>query len=75
MICDDLEVLLPEGTGSIAAHAVDIMAWVRQLEMKALHSGITKTFAIARSHYADSINLETMILGFALGYEDSELMR
>ena len=28
---------------------------------------------IARSHYADSIDLETMSLGFAPGYEASEL--
>ena len=55
------------------AHAVDITAWVRQLEGDALHARITQAFAIARSHYADSIDLETMSLGFAPGYEASEL--
>ena len=49
------------------------MAWVRQLEREALCSGITQAFVVARSHYADSINLETMSLGFAPGYEASEL--
>jgi hypothetical protein len=28
---------------------------------------------IARSHYGDSIDLDTMSLGYALGYEDEEL--
>ena len=49
------------------------MTWVRQLEREALRSRITQAFAIARSHYADSIDLETMSLGFAPGYEASEL--
>ena len=73
MVCDDQEVVRPNGTRSIAAHAVDIMAWVCQLEREALRSGITQAFAIARSHYADSIDLETMSLGFAPGYKASEL--
>ena len=29
VVCDDLEVARPEGTSSLAAHAVDIMAWVQ----------------------------------------------
>ena len=44
-----------------------------QLEREALHTGITQAFTIARSHYVDSIDLETMILGFVPGYEASEL--
>ena len=55
------------------AHAVDIMARVRQLEREALRSEITQAFTIAHSHYADSIDLETMSLGFVPGYEASEL--
>ena len=55
------------------AHAVDITAWVRQLEREALRSRITQAFAITHSHYTDSIDLETMSLGFSPGYEDSEL--
>ena len=55
------------------AHAVDITAWVRQLEKEALRSGITQAFAVARSHYDDNINFEAMSLGFAPGYEPSEL--
>ena len=73
MVYDDLKVAWPEGTSSLAARAVDITAWVRQLEREALHSRITEAFAISRSHYADSIDLETMSLGFAPGYEASEL--
>ena len=49
------------------------MVRVHQLEREALRSRITQAFAIARSHYANSINLETMSLGFAPGYEASEL--
>ena len=35
--------------------------------------GITQAFAIARSHYDESIDLEAMSLGYAPGYEASEL--
>ena len=57
----------------LAAHAVDITARVHQLERDALHARVTQAFAIARSHYTDSIDFETMSLGFAPGYEASEL--
>ena len=73
MVCDDLEVVRPEGTSSLAAHAIDITAWMHHLKREALRSRITQAFAITRSHYADSINLETMSLGFTPGYEASEL--
>ena len=62
-----------EGTSSLAAHAIDITARVRLLKREALRSRITQAFAITRSHYSDSIDLETMSLLFALGYEASEL--
>ena len=48
-------------------------AWVHQLEREALRFGITQAFAIACSHYADSIDLETMSPGFMPSYEASEL--
>lgn len=57
----------------LVARAIDITARVHQLEREALRSGITQTFAIVLSHYTDSIELDTMSLGFALGYEASEL--
>ena len=63
----------PEGTSSLAARTLDITARVRQLEREALCSGITRAFTITRSHYADSIDLETMSLGFVPGYEAFEL--
>ena len=73
VVCDDLEVVQLEGTISLVAHAVDIMAKARQLEREALHFEITQAFAITGSHYADSIDLEIMSLGFTPGYEASEL--
>ena len=62
-----------EGTSSLVARAVDIMARVRQIEEDAFHAGITQAFAVARSHYVESIDLETTSLGFAPGYKASEL--
>ena len=73
VVCNDLEVVRSEGTSSLMARAVDIMARVRQLERDALRAGVTQAFANARWHYVDSIDLETMSLGFAPGYEVSEL--
>ena len=73
VVCDDQEVVRSEGTSSLMAHAVDITAWVRQLERDALCVGVTQAFAIARSYYADSIDLEMMSLGFTPSYEASEL--
>ena len=73
MVFDDLGVEQPEETSSLAAHAVDIMARVRQLEENAFNAGITQAFAIARSHYDREIDLEIMSLGFMPGYEASEL--
>ena len=43
------------------------------MEKEALRSGITQAFAIACSHYDESINLEAMSLGYAPGYEAFEL--
>ena len=40
------------------AHAIEIMARVRQLERNDLHVGVNQSFAIARSHYGDSLDLE-----------------
>ena len=53
--------------------AIDITMRVRQLEKDALRSRITQTFTIAHSHYDDNIDFEAMSLGFALGYELSDL--
>jgi len=73
IVCNDLQVVQAEGTSLLVAHAVDITAWVRQLEKETLRSGITQAFTITRSHYDDNIDLEAMSLGFAPGYEPSEL--
>ena len=53
--------------------AIDITMRVRQLEKDALRSRITQTFTIVHSHYDDIIDLEAMSLGFAPGYEPSDL--
>ena len=55
------------------AHTIEIMAQVCQLEWNALRAGVNQSFTIACSHYGDSINLETLSLGFAPGYEAHEL--
>ena len=73
MVCNDLEVVRSEGTSSLAAHAVKIMALVRQLEKNALWAGVNQSFAITHSHYRDSIDLEAMSHGYAPGYEVHEL--
>ena len=73
VVCDDLEVVQLEGTSSLAAHAIEITARVRQLERNALHTGVNQSFVIARSHYGDNIDLETMSHGLMPGYEVHEL--
>ena len=62
-----------EGTSSLVAHAIKIMARVRQLERNALCVGVNQSFMIAHSHYGDSIDLEVMSHVFMLGYEAHEL--
>ena len=73
MVCDDLEVVRSEGTSSLAARAVEITARVRRLERNALCTGVNQSFAIARSHYGDNIDLEVMSYGYAPGYQVHEL--
>jgi len=46
---------------------------VSQLERNALHTRINQAFAIARSHYADNIDLKMMSLSFMPSYEAHEL--
>jgi hypothetical protein len=43
------------------------------LKRNTLCVGVLRSFVIARSHYGDSIDLDTMSLGYAPGYEDEEL--
>ena len=73
MVCDDLEVVQSKGTNSLMARAIEITARVCQLERNALHAGVNQAFAIARSHYTNIIDLETMGLSFAPSYEAHEL--
>ena len=73
VVCDDLQVAQEEGTSSLLTRAGGITARVDQLEEDTFHAGITQAFTVARSHYDREINLEVMSLGFAPGYENSEL--
>ena len=73
MVYDDLEVVRSKGTSLLVARAIEITAQLHQLKRNALHARINQAFAIACSHYVDNINLDTMSLGFAPGYEAHEL--
>ena len=73
MVCDDLKVVRSEGTSSLVARAVEIIARVRQLERNALRVGVNQSFAIAHSHYGDNIDLKAMSHGYTPGYEVHEL--
>ena len=57
----------------LAAHAIKIMARLRQLERNALRVGVNQSFMIAHSHYGDNIDLEVMSHGYTPGYEVHEL--
>ena len=73
MVCNDLEVVQLEGTNSLAAHAIEIIARVHQLERDALRTSVNWCFVIARSHYWDNIDLEAMSHGYVPSYEVHEL--
>ena len=73
VVCDNLEVVRSKGTISLMARAIEIIAQVCQLKRNALHARVNQSFTIARSHYGDSIDLETMSLSFAPGYTDAKL--
>ena len=73
VVCDDLQVVQAEETSSLMDRAVDIIARVHQLDKEAFCLGIIQAFAIARSHYDESIDLEAMRLVFSPSYEASEL--
>ena len=73
VVYDVLQVVRSEGTSSLVARAIEIMARVRQLERNALRVGVNQSFTIAHSHYGDIIDLETMSHGYVTGYEVHEM--
>ena len=73
MVCNDLEVVRSEGTSSLVARAIEIMARVLQLERNALRASVNQSFTIAHSHYGDYIDLEAMSHRYVPGYEVHEL--
>jgi hypothetical protein len=73
VVCDDLKVAQMEGTSSLVARIVDIMARVGALERDSFHASINYSFVIVRSHYGETISLEVMSLGYAPGYDEKEL--
>jgi hypothetical protein len=62
VVCNDLEVAQVEGTSSLVARVVEIMAQARMLKRNTLCAGVLHSFMIACSHYGDSIDLDTMSL-------------
>jgi hypothetical protein len=72
VVCDDLEVVQAEGTSLLAAHVIKITARAHALKRNALYAGVLRSFAIACPHYGDSIDLDTMSLGYEPSYEDKE---
>jgi hypothetical protein len=64
-----------EGTSSLVAHIIDIMAQAGTLERDAFHAGINRSFTIAHSHYGETISLKAMSLGYAPGYDEKELKK
>ena len=73
VVCDDLEVVWSDGTSSLMAHAIEIMAQVHQLKRNALHARVNQSFMIAHSHYGDNIDLEAMSHGYVPSYQVHEL--
>ena len=47
VVCDDLEVERSEGTSSLVACAIEIIAQVRQLWRNALRAGINQSFMVS----------------------------
>jgi hypothetical protein len=73
VICGDLEVAQAEGTSSLAARVIEVTARAHALKRNTLHTGVLRSFVIARSHYGDNIDLDMMSLGYVPGYDDREL--
>jgi hypothetical protein len=73
VVYKDLGVEQAEGTSSLAAHIIDIMARASTLERDAFHASINRFFVVARSHYGETIILEAMSLGYPPGYDEKEL--
>ena len=73
VVYDDLKVVRSEGTSSLTAHAIKIMARVHQLERNALCATVNQSFMITHSHYGDSIDLEAMSHSYVPNYEVHEL--
>lgn len=72
-VCGDLGVVPVEEPSLLSTRVLQIMAWVHELERDALRARVNRSFTIARSHYAGSINLEAMSLGYPEIYEEDEL--
>ena len=73
VVYDDLEVVRLEGTRSLSAYAIEIMARCTSLRGMPFTPRVNQSFVIAHSHYGDSIDLETMSHGFTPSYEVHEL--
>jgi hypothetical protein len=54
LVLDDLGMMLEPGTSSITIQVVSAMDRACRMAMQALHLGMQRSFAIARSHYENN---------------------
>jgi hypothetical protein len=74
LVLNDFEVPSEPGTSSLAVQVANVTDRARGMAKRALHLGVQRSFAIARSHYKN-IDLQAMSQGFTPGYDDTELVQ
>ena len=72
-VCDALGVPSPS-QGGLAERVAGVVPMVAQLETSAFRSGVTTAFAVGRSHFDDSFDLNTLQHGFAPDYTTEEMV-
>lgn len=73
VVGDQLQVAQPEDASTLAVRAARITGRIHKLEVDALRLGTNRAFAVTRSHYEDSFDLDSVSQGYAAGWTDSEL--
>ena len=72
LVFDDLGVTSAMETSSLVVRVTQIPDWALAVVREALHTGVHRAFAIARSHYIN-IDLPVISEGFTPSYTDAEL--
>jgi hypothetical protein len=72
LVLNNFEMTSEPGESSLVVQVVNVVDWARGMVKRALHLGVQRSFAIARSHY-ENIDLQMMSEGFAPGYDDTKL--